>query len=465
MSTSSIKHKVRGWRTTEQHSPPLRRKMMSPQRERVLISPQRERVLLLLPRMRTGGTVDRFSNSPLNEPFVRATQPFHCSVTRVPLAFSWARQASHRPHRPLRWPHVLSSNLPASTDASAGHAGNVKEREIRRIKTRPSEMDRIAATQIVRSSKLIAVEESEKIAIALKSMHENEHTQQRLSVGLHTLVKQTVSLSTKRFALGRNASSGCAGVDVAIAAFASQRMGAVAPRPRRPQNGLFVVAHEARCLRRACVHAPTISHSTHTFLPRFSVSQKGDMHVKKGARKFKTQRAYCDPDVGEAKSGMTPLHFATLMGRNDIVAVLVNEGNANASQKDTEREVAPIIVACEKGVLSIIRFLIEEARVSFDFTEYIERGISPVHLARDNGHGKCSRYLEYLQSQELSDMAERTHRVRFNFNLWGLEGQFDFVRSSARTPRRGVRADELTKSRKIPTRKILLPTIITILFS
>jgi len=203
-------------------------------------------------------------------------------------------------------------------------------------------MDRIAATQIVRSSKLIAVEESEKIAIALKSMHENEHTQQRLSVGLHTLVKQT----------------------------------------------------------------------------------KGDMHVKKGARKFKTQRAYCDPDVGEAKSGMTPLHFATLMGRNDIVAVLVNEGNANASQKDTEREVAPIIVACEKGVLSIIRFLIEEARVSFDFTEYIERGISPVHLARDNGHGKCSRYLEYLQSQELSDMAERLKRASI--------GQRTFIRASDR---------------------------------
>ena len=33
--------------------------------------------------------------------------------------------------------------------------------------------------------------------------------------------------------------------------------------------------------------------------------------------------------------------------------------------------------------------------------------------------------------------------------------QFDFVRSSARAPQRGARVDELTKSRKIPTRKIL----------
>jgi len=34
----------------------------------------------------------------------------------------------------------------------------------------------------------------------------------------------------------------------------------------------------------------------------------------------------CDPDAAETKSGMTPLHFATLMGRKDIVEILVEEG-------------------------------------------------------------------------------------------------------------------------------------------
>ena len=52
------------------------------------------------------------------------------------------------------------------------------------------------------------------------------------------------------------------------------------------------------------------------------------------------------------------------------------------------------------------------------------------------------------------DFSECVNRaVQFQVN----GGQFDFVRSSARTmhPQRGVRVDELTKSSKIPTRKIL----------
>ena len=57
---------------------------------------------------------------------------------------------------------------------------------------------------------------------------------------------------------------------------------------------------------------------------------------------------------------MTALHFATFMGRTDIVEILVQEGYADPDMKDTQRRIAPIVIACEKGFLSIVRFLIEE---------------------------------------------------------------------------------------------------------
>ena len=68
--------------------------------------------------------------------------------------------------------------------------------------------------------------------------------------------------------------------------------------------------------------------------------------------------------------------------------------------KDKEREVAPIVIACEKGFLAIIRYYVEQANVSYDFTEYTTRGTSPLQMARDNGHGKSARYLEHLVGQE-----------------------------------------------------------------
>ena len=53
--------------------------------------------------------------------------------------------------------------------------------------------------------------------------------------------------------------------------------------------------------------------------------------------------------------------------------------------------------------------------------------------------------------QCLGVVESNTRLVQFQLN----GGQFDFVRSSARTHQRGVRVDELSKSRKIPARKTL----------
>ena len=51
------------------------------------------------------------------------------------------------------------------------------------------------------------------------------------------------------------------------------------------------------------------------------------------------------------------------------------------------------------------------------------------------------------------DVAVREGAVQLQVN----GGQFGFVRSSARAPQRGARGDELTKSRKIPPEKCILP--------
>ena len=117
---------------------------------------------------------------------------------------------------------------------------------------------------------------------------------------------------------------------------------------------------------------------------------------KKAHEKYRHNVHICDVDKPEEKGALTPIHMATMLGRKDLVEVLVVEGGADPMPDDTDRGVSALIVAIERGHLSLIRYYIEELRISFDFSRYVNRGIDPIELCYNNGHEKCSKYLEFL---------------------------------------------------------------------
>jgi ankyrin repeat protein len=115
-----------------------------------------------------------------------------------------------------------------------------------------------------------------------------------------------------------------------------------------------------------------------------------------GAKKDRKckRTSFADPNIAEGNSGKTALHYATKFGRMDVIRVLVGTGRADASQVCTERKVPPLVVACENGHISLVKYYLDEIQVSDDFTELTEGGFSPLYLARSAGHGLVARYLE-----------------------------------------------------------------------
>ena len=125
-----------------------------------------------------------------------------------------------------------------------------------------------------------------------------------------------------------------------------------------------------------------------------------------GADRRCKRESFADPNMAETVTGQTPLHFATRLGRLDLIRVLVSEGNADPTQTDTERVVPPLVPACEYGHIAVVKYLLDELKIDDDFTVLTVAGFSPLYMARSAGHGLVARYLESRDESRVSYSAK-----------------------------------------------------------
>ena len=96
-----------------------------------------------------------------------------------------------------------------------------------------------------------------------------------------------------------------------------------------------------------------------------------------------------DADV-ETNIGTTPLQFATMEGRLDIVKYLIKKHNCNPSHRD-RRKVTAIHCAAYNFHLNVLRFLIEEIKCDPKVCD--EVGASAIHIAAWRGSLDIVKYL------------------------------------------------------------------------
>lgn len=96
-------------------------------------------------------------------------------------------------------------------------------------------------------------------------------------------------------------------------------------------------SRKKRASNMASVTAPSFKMS----VKRSSLAKHCHSDKSKGkpspGKSTKKKVLICHTDARESKSGLTALHIGTLMGRKDLVEILVREGGADSLLKDTER--------------------------------------------------------------------------------------------------------------------------------
>ena len=132
------------------------------------------------------------------------------------------------------------------------------------------------------------------------------------------------------------------------------------------------------------------------------------------------RKGYAKPDVRDPISGQTPLLYATQHGRYDIVRILTASG-ADPDLRCTLRDWPSWLFCCQLGHLSILRFFIEECKINEDFSEFAARHVSPSYVARANGQGEITSYLEERYGDdESNDTSNAATMVRGMSNSFGL---------------------------------------------
>ena len=83
--------------------------------------------------------------------------------------------------------------------------------------------------------------------------------------------------------------------------------------------------------------------------------------------------------------GLTPLHMASFMGRENVVRLILNNSSVNTEAKSLGLERVPIFYAAANGHLVVLSLLL--SRSGKHLTSVDRLGRQPLHLAAENGHG------------------------------------------------------------------------------
>ena len=122
--------------------------------------------------------------------------------------------------------------------------------------------------------------------------------------------------------------------------------------------------------------------------------------------KYMIERQHIDPNLKDEKESKTPLHYAVMYKKIDIVKYLLD--NAKANPKATDKNgFIPLHIACEMNNLEIVTYLIEKSPRSVDIPNF--EGMTPLHIASQFSNVNIVKYLIIKNAnKEIKDKAGKT---------------------------------------------------------
>ncbi|WP_054849042.1 ankyrin repeat domain-containing protein [Vulcanisaeta sp. JCM 14467] len=131
--------------------------------------------------------------------------------------------------------------------------------------------------------------------------------------------------------------------------------------------------------------------------PTISLDQQLLDAVKNGdlSKVIDLIKAGANVNVKDPTYGMTPLHYAVLGNRLDIVKYLIENG-ADINARDNTGK-TPLHFAAKNGYLDIVKYLIEN-KADINVKDNI--GKTPLDYAEENGHKNVANYLRKIMKKQ-----------------------------------------------------------------